>query len=306
MTLTNGADYKVRNLAFSKYIKGSGADPDVLGHYTFNANDEDFIFTAVGAILISEQFYKFKTADDKFWTVDASNAGALTLEDELSTTANAFYRQLFKLIEISQGVVMLAPRSAINGRVQLAGPLVDEGRYIQLFSTQVNQASEQFAFELVSSDAVVDTPVIRTPIYSHHESIFVENVEAAASIQLYKSGAAYGPQRTNAGPGTATIEIAVSGLAKGEMLSVDAFKTGESPSVAETVRVQEAAAIVRVRNPNGTDTYNLEIVEIESGTTSDTAKAKRFATPKILASGLASAAAAESARTTASYVKNQL
>lgn len=305
MTLTNNAAYRVRNLAFGKYIKGSTTSPFPLGHYTYNANDATFNFTAVGVILITEQFYKLKTAANKFWTVPESGSGQLTLEDELSTTANAFYRQLFQLIDVSNGVVMLAPRSAPNSRVQLAGPLVEEGRYIQLFSVQVNQPQEQFAFELVSSAGTVEVPAIRQPVYSHHEKIYVENVEAGAGIQLYRNGQAYGYQRFNNSAGVATLEVDVTGLLKGDNLTADAFKTGETPSTSAVTKVQEAAGIVRVRETNGTVTYNVEILNIVSGSNSDTANAQRFGTPKVLASGL-SLAAAESFRANANYVKAQL
>lgn len=304
MTLTNNAEYRVRNLAFGKYIKGNTATTPVLGHYTYNANDAAFKFVAVAVVLLTEQYYKLKIGT-KFWTVAASGDGQLTLEDELSATGNANYRQIFQLIDVSNGVVMLAPRSAPNSRVQLAGPLVEEGRYIQLFSVQVNQPQEQFAFELVSSSGVVEVPAVRQPVYSNHEKIYVENVEAGAGIQLYRNGQAYGYQRFNNSAGVATLEVDVTGLLKGDSLTADAFKTGETPSTSAITKVQEAAGIVRVRETNGTVTYNVEILEIKSGSNSETADAQRFGTPKILASGL-SLAAAESFRTNANYVKTQL
>lgn len=304
-TLTNGADYKIRNLAFSKYIKGNAGSPNVLGHYTYNANDTNFEFEAVGVVLLVDTYYKLKNGS-LFWTVPASGDGQLTLETELSTTANAYYRQLFQLIEVTAGVVMLAPRSAPNSRVQLAGPLVDEGRYLQLFSTQTNASNEQFAFELLSGNTVVDTPAVRQPVYSHHTSIFVENVETGATIQVYLNGQAFGPQRTNNSAGTATIEVPISGLSKGNSITVDAFKSGETPAISAQTKVEEGAMIVRVREPNGSVTFNVEIAEILSGSTAETASAQRFASPRILTSGLASAAAAESFRDNLQYVRTQL
>lgn len=303
MNLTNNAVYKVRNMAFSKYIKGNTDSTPQLGHYTYNANDTAFEFIAVEAAVNTTIYYKLKTAGNKYWTVPASGDGPLTLESDLGLTANAFYRQTFSLVDVSQGVVMLVPLSAPNGRVQLAGPLVDEGRYIQLFGFQVNHPSEQFAFELVSSAETVDKPVIRRPVYSHHTKLYFENIENGAGIQPYINGLAFGPQRLNDTGATATIEVAVSGLTKGGVISCDAFKTGESPAVAATVTVEEAVIIVKVKAPNGTITYNLEIGEVTAGSTTDTATVKRFDTPKVIQYGISSLAAAELARTTAKYTK---
>ncbi|WP_428663539.1 hypothetical protein [Runella sp.] len=305
MNLTNNARYRVRNLAFSKYIKPNADATPQLGHYTYNANDILFEFIAVETVLLTTTYYKLKSDSNKYWTVPNTGDGPLTLQNDLGLTDNAFFRQCFQLIEVSAGVVMLAPRSAPNARVQLAGPLPDEGRYIQLFSFQVNSSAEQFAFELVSSLEVVDKPVIRKPIYSHHTQVFVENIEAGASIQLLRDGLAFGPQRPNSTAGTITIEIPITGLAKGGNFKADAFKTGESPTVADTVTVEEAAIIVKVKEPSGTFTFNLEVGEVVSGTTTDNAQAQRFNPPKILQSGLTSLGAAEAARATAKYTKTK-
>lgn len=303
MNLTNNAIYRVRNLAFSKYIKGNDAATPGLGHYTYNANDSAFEFTAVEIVVLTTTYYKLKTPANKFWTVPASGEGAMTLENDLGLTANAFYRQCFSLLDVSQGVVMLAPLSSPNGRAQLAGPLPDEGRYIQLFTRQVNASNEQFAFELVSSVEQVDKPVIRRPIYTHHPKVFFENIENGAGIQPRLNGLAFGPQRINNAGGTTTIEVDVSGLQKGDVFACDAFKTGETPAVAATVTVEEAAIIVKVKAPDGAISYNLEIGEVISGSTTDTAQVKRFDTPKIITAGITSISAAELERTTKKYTK---
>lgn len=309
MTLTHNARYRVRNLAFSKYIKPNGDATPQLGHYTYNANDILFEFIAVETVLLTTTYFKLKSDSNKYWTAPAtlpdSGGAPMTLQNDLGLTDNAFFRQCFQLIEVSAGVVMLAPRSAPNARVQLAGPLPDEGRYIQLFFKEVNQAAEQFAFELVSSLQVVDKPVIRKPIYSDDTTIYVENIEAGASIQLLRDGQAYGPQRTNNTTGTVTIEVPITGLVKGGNFKADAFKTGESPTQADPVTVEEAAIIVKVKEPNGTFSYNLEVADVVSGTTTDNAIAPRFNPPKILQTGLTSLGAAEAARTTAKYTKTK-
>lgn len=305
MNLTNNAVYKVKNLAFGKYIKGNTDATPQLGHYTYNANDAAFEFIAVETVILTTTYFKLKTPGNKFWTVPSSGSGALTLENDLGLTANAFYRQTFSLIDVSLGVVMLAPLSNPNARVQLAGPLPDEGRYIQLFGFQVNASNEQFAFELVSSTEVVDKPVIRRPVYSHHTKLYFENIENGAGIQPRLNGLAYGPQRFNGTGATATIEIDVTGLNKGDVIGCDAFKAGETSTVAATVTVEEFAGIVKVKNPDGTVTYNLEILEVLSGTTTDTAQPKRFDTPKVLQTGVTSLAAGELARNTAKYTKTK-
>lgn len=303
-TLINNLVYRIRNLAFAKHVKPNVSIATQIGQYTLNSNDATFNFTVEGAILITEQYYKFKTANSKYWTVPESGNGPITLEDVLPMTANAFYRQLFRLIEVTPGVVMLEPRNIPNGRVQLAGPLVDEGRYFQVF-TQVNQPQEQFAFELISS-AAVDIPVIQTPVYSDFNEIVVLGVESEATIQLYKNGQAYGPQRINLSPTTSNIVVSINGLSKGEPLKVEAFKAGEANSTSVEIKVDEFVGVIKVTPPTGAVTYNVEILQVISGSTTGDVNAVRFPTPKILASGLSSATAALSYMSSNNYIKTQL
>lgn len=304
MSLTHNADYRIRNLAYAKYIRGNGESPNVLGQYTLAAGNANFTFTAVEIYIGLDRYFKFKNGT-KYWTVSATNDGALTLEDLLAVSGNAHLRQCFKLIQVSQGVFMLEVQSLPNSRVQLAGPLDLEGRYIQIFPNQVNHPSEQFAFELVGSAAVVDTPVIRKPVYSDDDKIYVENVEAGASIQLYSNDQALGPQRTNNTDGTTTLEVSISPLPKGTSLKIQAFKGGESPSTSAVVKVEEYVEIIRVRPPTGSVVYNVEIMNVESGNTNENVVAARFDPPKILVSNLASVAAAEAYMQNNNYVKTQ-
>lgn len=304
MSLTHNADYRIRNLAYAKYIRGNGENPNVLGQYTLTAGNANFTFTAVEIYIGLDRYFKFKNGT-KYWTVAATNDGALTLEDLLSVSGNAHLRQCFKLIQVSQGVFMLEVQSLANSRVQLAGPLDTEGRYIQLFPAQVNHPQEQFSFELVSSAAVVDTPVIRTPVYSDEDKIYIENVEAGATIQLYSNNQALGPQRNNSSNTNTTIEIGISPLEKGTQLKVQAFKSGETPSTSAIIKVQEYVEIIRVRPPTGDVVYNVEIMNAESGNTNENVVASRFDPPKILASNLSSVAAAEAFMQNNNYVKTQ-
>lgn len=303
-TLIDNSTYRIRNLAFAKYIKPNGGLPNILGHHTLLSTDALFNFIVEGHILVVEQYYKFRTADNKYWTVPESGSGALTIENALPLTANAFYRQLFRLIDVSPGVVMLEPRNIPNGRVQIAGPLPDEGRYLQIFS-QVNQPQEQFAFELISS-AAVDIPTIQTPVYSDFSEIIVLGVESGATIQLYKSGQAYGPQRQNTSLTTANISMSINGLTKGEVLKVEAFKAGEASSTSPEIKVDEFVGVVKVTPPTGSATYNVEILQVISGSSSGDANAIRFNPAKILSGGLSSAAAALSYMTANNYIKTQL
>lgn len=303
MSLTNNAIYRVRNLAYGKYIKGNGQTPNVLGQYTLTESD-DFKFTAVEVVINVDRYWKLKVGT-KFWTVAESNDGALTLEDQLGLSGNAYYRQTFKLIQVSSGVFMLEALSLLNSRVQLAGPLDTEGRYIQLFPAQVNHPQEQFGFELVSSTGSVEVPIIRSPVYSHHETLYVENVEAGAGVQLYIDNQAVGPQRTNNSPGTATLELSIAAIAKGKSLKVQAFKQNESPATSAIVKVDEYVEIILVRTPAGSVTYNVEIMNAQSGNTNENTVAERFNPPKILSTGLASLAAAETYRNNNNYIKTQ-
>lgn len=304
-TLINNSVYRIRNLAFAKYIKpNGGGPPNVLGHHTFLSTDTLFNFTVEGVVLITEPYWKFKTADNKYWTVPESGTGPLTVESALTTTGNAYHRQLFRLIDVSAGVVMLEPRNIPNGRIQVAGPLPDEGRYIQIF-TQVNQPQEQFAFELISS-AAVDVPTIQTPIYTDFSEIIILGVESEATIQLYKNGQAYGPQRQNTALTTANISVSINGLVKGEPLKVEAFKAGEANSTSPEIKVEEFVGVVKVTPPTGAVTYNVEILQVISGSSSGDVNAIRFNPAKILSGGLSNAAAALSYMTTNNYIKTQL
>lgn len=315
LQLTHGAEYRLKNVWSGKYAQAYSqtAGAQVV-QYTLNAAEARQVWVAEladqytnseGVVVRS---YNLKNKNSSlYWTNALSTQFGEACTLETLITSNQASRQWYRFQVVTGNVHFMRPSTPVSGYIQLAGPLIDEGRYLQLFPSQTGSTAEQWIVEPVTGlGTQLEQPEIQEPVYSDHTSVFVGNLEAGAGIQLYINSVAYGSQRINTGSVTGTVEVQVSPIEKGKSISADAFKTGRLGNTADAVVVQEFACVVQKNATNGTVTYNLEVLKVLSGTNRSNAVVERFDPPRIIQADIAAISSARSARDTAGYKRTEL
>lgn len=315
LQLTEGAEYRIRNAWSNKYAApASQVSAAQIQHFTLASGDNKQIwvaeladqYTATDGRVVRSYFLKNK-GTTLYWTNPASTTYGDPCTLLAKITGGPATRQWYRFEQHAAGVYFIKPGLPSTGYIQLSGPSLTEGQYIQLFPNSVGGSSELWLVEPVASPGtILAKPVIKGPIYSDHTSIFVENIEAGAGIQLYKSGQAYSFQRTNDTAITATLEAQVTGLQKGDSFTCDTFKTGRTANRADAVVVDEFAGIVQKTDTGGAITYQIEILKVSAGTNLNTIQAARFEPPKILFENISTLSVARTTLANAGYKKTEL